>query len=368
METVVEKFFENACHYPDKLAVIFEDEEVSYGELRDAVIRLASWFKLQDVAVGDRIIIQAAFCKWYIAACYAAHLCGAIFVPIEKAVTQETLHSVIERMGAKVVLSRFTPDGVVSLSYRGIEAALSDVEEQPWEFPTEDLVANIMLTSGTTGPQKGVMLTQKNLATNCLSRIREMGVKEGDVGITSMPLNHVGCLRIWQTALYNGSTYILLDGIIKLRKFYEFIEKYNVSSIYMSPSAAASMEQLSQEKLHEYASQIDYVHIGTSPLQGPQRDFLRRMLPQSRLFNVYGSTENGNISAYRFDCDEKDVHCVGKPWKGIHIKILNSELRELDCGEAGCVAIQTEMNCKGYWDMPELTESVYHNGYFLRNR
>lgn len=367
MKTVVEKLFENADRHPNKLAVVFEGEEVTYGELRDAVISLASWFKLHGVATGDRIVVQAAFCKWYITACYAAHLCGAIFVPIEKNVSEETLRGVIKRMGAKAVISKLAPDGVVSLRYQDIDTVLSDVAVQPWEFPAEDLVADIMLTSGTTGPQKGAMLTQKNLAVNILVRWHGLEIKEDSVGITIMPLNHVGSSRMWDTAVYSGSTYIFLDGIIRIGKFYEFIEKYHVTIFNMTPSALVAMEQLSGDKLHEYATQIDHAHIHSTPIQESHQEFLRRMLPQSKLYFSYSTSENGTVALLRFDRDTKDIRCAGKLCEGVNIKILDDSMNELACGKQGRVAIQTDMNCLGYWEMPELTESVYHNGYFLSN-
>lgn len=365
--TVVEKLFENADRHPDRLAVIFESEEVSYGELRDAVIRLASWFKLQGVETGDRIVVQAAYCKWYIAASYAAHLCGAIFVPIEKTVTSETLQGVIERMSTRFVISHLEPDGVVSLRYREMDSVLAEVEEQLYKFPSEDLVANIMLTSGTTGSQKGAMLTQKNLAVNSFVRWHEFKVKEDSVGITILPLNHVGSSRMWDTAIYSGSTYIFLDGIIKIRKFYEFMEKYHVTLFNMPPSGIASLEQLSGSKLHEFAGQIDYAYVHAAPIQELQQEFLRQMLPQSRLYYSYGTSENGTVSLLRFDRDIKDIRCTGKPCEGVNIKIVDDGLNELECGRQGRVAIRTDMNCLGYWGMPEFSKSIYHNGYFLSN-
>lgn len=367
MVSLVEKFFQNAERHPDKLAVIFENEEVTYGELRESVIRLTSWFKLQGVEVGDRIVVQAAYCKWYVAACYAAHLCGAIFVPVEKTLTEETIRSAIKQMDAKIVISMFELLNVISLKYQDMDKILSDVEEQPWEFPRENWVTNIMMTSGTTGPQKGAMLTHENMVVNSRNRIREMGISKNDIGITTMPLNHVGSMRMWQAALYNGSTYILQDGMWNLRAFYGFMEKYPVSSMYISPSGIAVIEQLSQNKLHEYAGQIDYVHVGASLLQKPQRDFLKKMLPHSRLYNVFGSTETGTVVLYRFDLYDKDIYCVGKPFSGVEVRILDDNLQEVSCGDQGRVAFRSAMNCKGYWKMPELTEEVYYDGFFLTN-
>lgn len=367
MKTVVEKLFENADLHPDKLAVVFENEEVTYGQLKDAVVRLTSWFKLHGVQAGDRVIVQAAYCKWFVAACYAAHLCGAIFVPVEKNVSETALEDSLGRMRAKAVISKLPPKDVPSLNYSSMDTELADIEIQPWVFPDLESVGNIMLTSGTTGAPKGVMITQKNLAASCANRIRDMYIPKDDIGLTYMPLDHVGSMRMWHTALYNGSTYILQDGLMDLRQFYAFIGKYSVRSMYLSPSAVAILEQLSQDKLHEYADQIDYVHVGASLLQKPQRDYLKRMLPKSRLYNVLGSTETASVSLYRFDEVEKDVNCVGKPFQGVKVRILDENLQELPVGEHGRMAFRSDMNCKGYWERPELTEKAYYDGFFITN-
>lgn len=284
MKTVVEKLFENADRFPDKLAVVFEKEEVTYGQLKDAIIRLASWFKLHGVAEGDRIIAQAVYGKWFIAAYYAAHLCGAIIAPVEKALTQATLQDTVDRMQAKVAISWLEPTAQVSLNYGNVEAELSGVELQPHTFPDLDLVANIMLTSGTTGTPKGAMLTQRNLAVNSMVRWHEFENNESTIGMTILPLTHVGSSRMWDTAVYSGGSYIFLDGLFKIRTFIDFLKKYHVTAFNMSPSGIAAIEQLSGDKLSDFADQIEYVYVHAAPMQVKCQDFLRRVLPKSRLW------------------------------------------------------------------------------------
>lgn len=367
MKTVVEKLFENADRFPDKLAVVFEKEEVTYGQLKEAIIRLASWFKLHGVEQGDRIIAQAEFGKWFISAYYAAHLCGAIIVPVEKRLTHETLQSVVDRMDSKVAVTWLDAAAPVSLNYGDIETELADVEEQPWTLPDLDLVANIMLTSGTTGTPKGAMLTQRNLAANCLVRIHELQFADDMVGITFLPLNNVGTSRLWDTAIYHGSTFIFLDGLYKMRKLFEFADLYHVKALDTTPSGVVSIGQLSQNRLHDFADQIELAYIHAAPIQEPQRAFLREMLPNSRLFYSYGSSENGTVSLLRFDQYDKEICCVGIPCTGVDISILDDGMNELPKGQQGRVAIRDEMNFKGYWDMPELTASVFHGDWFLSN-
>ena len=73
------------------------------------------------------------------------------------------------------------------------------------------------------------------------------------------------------------------------------------------------------------------------------------------------------MSLLRFDRDEKDIRCSGRPCEGVEIRILDDDMSELPRGRQGRVAIRTEMNFKGYWAMPELTASVYHGDWFLTN-
>ena len=367
MKTVVEKLFENADRHPDKLAVVFENEEVTYGQLKDAIIRLASWFKLRGVTEGDRIIAQAHYGKWYIAAYYAAHLCGAIIVPVEKTLTQETLKSTVERMEARAAVSWLAPAALVSLNYGDADRELAGVEIQPYTFPDLDLVANIMLTSGTTGTPKGAMLTQRNLVANSVIRLSELHVAKNDVAITLVPINHVGCTKMLDSNMYNGSTYILLDGIIKIRKFYECFEKYRVTSFNLPPAFIALLEQLSEERLYDFADQIDFCELHASAVSETQKVFLKRVLPKSRLYYDYGSSEAGIVTLLQFDTEEKDIRCVGIPCQGVDVRILNEDLMEVPRGEQGRIASRSEINFKGYWAMPELTSSVYYNGFYLSN-
>ena len=367
MKTVVEKLFENADLHPDKLAVVFENEEVTYGQLKDAVIRLAGWFRLRGVAEGDRVVAQAHYGKWFIAAYYAAHLCEAVIVPVEKALTQETLQAVVERMDARAAVSWLAPAAPISLNYGEIEMELAGVEEQPYTFPGLDLTANIMLTSGTTGTPKGAMLTQRNLAVNSMVRWHEFENNENTMGITILPLNHVGSSRMWDTAVYSGGAYIFLDGLFRIRTFFDYITRYHITAFNISPSGIASIEQLSGDKLYEYAEQIDYAYVHSALMQEPQRAFLQRVLPKSRLYYSYGSSENGTMSLLRFDREERDIRCSGRPCEGVEIRIVDDDLRELPRGRQGRVVVRSEMNFRGYWAMPELTASVYHGDWFLTN-
>ena len=367
MKTVVEKLFENADLHPDKLAVVFENEEVTYGQLKDAVIRLASWFKLHGVAEGDRIIAQAHYGKWYIAAYYAAHLCGAAFIPVEKTLSDKTLSSIIQQMSAKVVVSWLAPHAEISLSYGELDELADKVELQPWAFPDPGSVGAILLTSGTTGTPKGAMLTNKNIAAIADVIVHEANIPENDIGITFLPLNHAAPMRRMDAAVYGGSTYIFIDGVFKLHLFYAYISKYHVTSFYVPPSGITVLQQFSQDKLYEYSDQIQYVYIVGSVMQEPQREFLKRVLPKSTLLYIYGTSENGTLSMLHFDHLQKDIRCTGKPCKGVDIRVLDENYHDVHVGKTGRLAIRSDMNFLGYWDMPEITDSLYCGDYFLSN-
>lgn len=96
-----------------------------------------------------------------------------------------------------------------------------------------------------------------------------------------------------------------------------------MTSLDLASSSIAALERLSKDKFHEYVDRIDYVYTIGALMQKPQRDFVRRMLPQSKLFCAYGPSENGMVSLYRYNWNAKDARCAGVPCRGVDVRILD---------------------------------------------
>ncbi len=366
--TIVERIRMHAEAHHDKLAVVFENEQITYGELWDKIEKFAGLISEMGVKTGDRVIVQAAYTNRFVIACYGCHLAGAVFVPIEKNADKSMVEDIAKHVEAGLILSNYEFDLHPHLTYESLEEKVCGFcSHYKFSFPTPDMIADMMFTTGTTGAPKGVVLSHKNILKTALVRVHEVEIKENNVGITLVPLNHVAPMRELYLNGYMGGTFIFLDGITKMKRMFSLIEEYKVTSLYLPPANITILQQLSRDRLHSFAEQIDYVYTASAPMQESQRAFMRQMLPHSRLYFSYGSSENGSVCLHRYDRDEKDITCVGKPCIDVDVKVVNDDFTPVKPGETGTIMIKSDMNTVGYWQRDDLNQSVFKDGYFLSN-
>ena len=108
-----------------------------------------------------------------------------------------------------------------------------------------------------------------------------------------MPLNHSFGIRRYQSDMVNGGTVCLLNGMAMIGNLWKMLERYHASSMAISPATLGMIFHLSDEQIAEYAGQIEYIQIGSAPLPETDKEKLLRCLPNTRLYNFYGSSEAG---------------------------------------------------------------------------
>ncbi len=368
METIVERLFINAKKNPEKTAVVFENESIDYRMLGNRTLQCFRYFKECGVSASDKIIIQGKYTTWFVACVFAAHLCNAVAVPVDKKPSEAAVLSLAKRVGAKLVITDFPIDRENNILFSDLEdRSKFDETFDTIVFPPIDSTADMMFTTGTTGNSKGVEITHGSLSIGAMVRMHEYEVKADNVGITLVPLNHVAPMWFLYLSIYNGSTFIFLDGMSRIKLMYDYMDYYNVSSMYIPPASISLISVLSKDKLHSYAGQMDYVVTSSAPMQVSQQNYMREMLPKTRLLFSYGSSENGIVSLHRYHKDFRDITCCGRPCIGVDVRIVDDDYAEVSEGGPGRIIIRSEMNMKGYYQMPELNAAAFRNGWFLSN-
>ena len=189
-------------------------------------------------------------------------------------------------------------------------------------------------------------------------------MKEDNVELIPAPLNHSHGLRRYYANMLCKASVVLSTGVMNLLGFFNAIEKYNVTAIDLVPTALTILLKLSKNKFGEYKDRLRYIQFGSAPLMQADKDKLKELLPNTRLYNFYGSTESGCIAIYDFNDSKDKSSCIGKPTVNARIFAVDENRNEMETSreKTGLLASFGKMNMIGYWKDEAETAAALENG------
>lgn len=396
--SIAEAVLAHGRKHPGKLAVADPERTYSYGELAKAAVIAAGVLHDRSVERGDYVLVECTQKAEFLILDLACELLGAVFVPLEKKMTESRVRSIYQDTGAKCVISE-TDYAAVGVSY-GIAQIMEDVGErygqgtdtvkEPFDRGMEiagrqsgkrsdtgpemlengesaglskDSLAEILFTTGTTGQPKGIMISHRaNLA---IAENISCGTKmsEDTVELIPMPLSHSHGLRTCYANLLNGSAVVIVDGVMNIALLFRLIDELQVNALDISPTLAKLLLKIARKGLAKCSERMDYIEIGTAFLDDELKAQLKALFPSTRLYNFYGSTEAGRSCV--LDFNEMDFSgCIGYPSKNASFLIVDDERRPIESSKEnpGLVAVSGSMMMDGYFGSEELTRATLVDG------
>ena len=194
-------------------------------------------------------------------------------------------------------------------------------------------------------------------------------MKPGNVEIIPMPLNHSFGIRRYQSDMINGGTVCLMNGMALIGNLWKMLEQYHATSMAISPATLGMIFHLSGDRISEYADQIDYIQVGSAPLPETDKEKLLRYLPNTRLYNFYGSSEAGCSCILEFSRQNKNG-CIGYPTVNSLVRFIDGEGNVIENGSEKQPALLGwggTIVMEGYYNDPELTAKTVVDGYVMTN-
>lgn len=371
--SVVEAVFSHAENTPDKLCLADETRSVTYSQYKEEICKMASHLVSLGVEKSDRVLVEASQTVSYLGLELALQLIGAVFVPIERNCAWNKIVRLISVSGAKFAVTMKPAQENVEVKVLTLAEIVkaSEKEEQYkyGSFPESDDVSEILFSTGTTGAEKGIIISHDNniaLAENVMYGVKML---EDNVEMIPSPLNHSHGLRRYYGNMVKGATVILITGAMNVLKFFQMMDQYKVNSLDLVPTALSVLLKLSKNKFAEYKDIIRYIQFGSAPLVVADMEAIKGMLPNTRLYNFYGSTESGCICIYDFNTDKDKPKCIGKPAHNVKIVIVDEDRNEIESSpdSTGLVASFGRMNMLGYWNDEAETAKVMADGFVYSN-
>ncbi|MDE2377306.1 AMP-binding protein [Bradyrhizobium sp.] len=372
----------NAAFAPDKPAIHFEGESMSYAAFAARIERTASALKIElGVSRGDRVAILSLNRPDYLVLLYACARLGAMLVPLNWRLAAAEQLFILSDASVKVLaleqaFAAILPElewslpgiAVVGLDFdppRGlaIQPLLTRAGSNG-RNPHTDLSCPLLIvyTSGTTGRPKGAVLRQEALFWNGVMSQHMHNMTSDDHVLTVLPFFHVGGLNIQTTpALQLGATVTIharfapdaaLATIERERPTLTVLVPATIQAVTDHPAWATT--DLSSLKAVATGSTIVPPHL--------IERFVRRDVP---VLQVYGSTETCPISIYtRLGGDLSREGSTGLQGLCCEAKIIGDSGAELPPGAPGEIAVRGPNVFFEYWGNAQATREALRDGWY----
>jgi long-chain acyl-CoA synthetase len=360
--TIEQYIWNNATLTPDKVAIISGKNSATYKQLCERILAAKKKLEQEGLQKNDRIVLAAGKQIEFAYIYFGAHLAGYGIIPIDSATEPTRLEYILKTTNAKLLIGFDQSELQISkLSLKDFKDLEGESFSTP-SFRTDNEVADILFTTGTTGEPKGVPLTYENemaAASNINTFIKN--TKE-DVELLALPISHSFGLGRLRCCLVNGQTIILLGNFANVKKLFRIMSEQHVTGFTMVPASWRYLQKFTGDKLGEFADQLHYIEMGSAYFSAEEKKNLADLLPHTRVCMHYGLTEASRSAFMEFHDDGEHLGSVGKPSPNTDIKIFDEQGTELKPNEEGEICVKGAHVTHGYLNHP--IEASFFGDYF----
>jgi fatty-acyl-CoA synthase len=383
--------------FPKKRAIVCGGERWTYQEFYERVNRLSHCLKNWGVRKDDKVAVLHPNCHTFLEAYYSVAQMGVISVPINIRLSPGEISFILQDSESKVLIA----DPMFQDKIDAIRGEILKIEKILWtgkekvgrgsidydyetalgqnvaaEFPRPSLsdedVAQIYYTSGTTGRPKGVMLSHKNVTAHALGTIAEIHLTDRDVWIHVAPLFHLADAWATWAITWVGGTHVMVREF-NSKVVLETIQKERVTLTNLIPTMLNLMVNDPDAGKYDYRS-LRVLLSGGAPIAP---EVVRKIVETFKCdyIQTYGMTETSpyltlsilkeHLNRLPYEDRLRFKSKTGREFLGVELKVVNDRGGEIkkDEKEVGEIIVRGDIVTKGYWKLPEETAKSIKNGW-----
>lgn len=370
--------------YPNKIAVIEEEHETSYAELKSLADRFAGALYEKGFRKGDMLAIMLPNCLEYIISFYAVQQLGGTAVQVNPMYRPRELQHILEDSGAKWFvgyeeqIQKLEKIGftdkltiIVTNGEKGNVNNLSSWIEKVKNPPpnvTVDVkndIAILQYTGGTTGRSKGVMVTHFNVVSNLyqnkVSTIVDVNQNPYERVIGIAPMFHAMGLTSMNGTILWGGTFKAVKRF-DLNLVVQMIKNFKPTMFSGSPTmyiALLNHPKIKQEDLQSITS----FSSGSSPLSVEVMNRFEE-LSGTPIIEAYGLSE-ATTMVTKNPRGVRKPGSIGIPVPSTDCRIVDTETgtKDVELGQPGELIIKGPQVMKGYWKNEKETANALREGW-----
>ncbi|MEW6079106.1 MAG: class I adenylate-forming enzyme family protein [Thermodesulfobacteriota bacterium] len=343
---------------PDAFAIQSFNLNLTYGQLLIIIQKFAATFRRSGVKPGQIVALMIADPSWHWILTLA--LFHEAAVPCSS--SKYTLTN--ENLGIDWVLSdRAEFDGGPAgrhlfIDSAWVQKALSgEPLTDPLDYPDEDSVCRLILTSGTTGASKAVALTVRTLEIRLSLSWFYWATPGREMNM--MPIGTTGGFATALNILAAGNVFF---AVPRNRSVLDAVNFFKINSLIGSPMQIRSMVQDIQNG-KPYEGSVRILRSAGGAIAPLLLKNIKENLCE-KVMNVYGSTEAGPIGAISESNDHAAASIAGFPLPNVRIQIVNQSHEILPQGQEGTIRVRTPGMVHEYYKDPVATSSFFRDGWF----
>lgn len=365
--TAFQEIASQASKTPNRVAVTFDDRDLSYSQLLTMANQLSHYLRKSGVQRGDLVGVCMPRSLEMLASTLALWQIGAAYVPLDPAYPTDRLRMMVDDAELKLVISMSKlPTEIVPANVDVVD--LIEVRPQLQLMPVTPVsvdrsasdIAYVIYTSGSTGKPKGVQVPQGSVV-NFLHAMREqpaMSQEDRLLAITTLSFD-ISVLELF-LPLTIGAQVVIADqaSVVDGKQLRNLIDKHAITYMQATPST--------WRMLLEDGWEGDCTLKALCGGEAFPRDLAKRLHSKCReVWNMYGPTET-TVWSTAFQITDPDLPIyIGKPIANTQLYVLDSNMQQVPIGASGELYIGGAGVTCGYLNRPELTaERFVENPFF----
>ena len=387
---LVNEFLEHSAdRFPDKAALICEDERFTFSEIENSANSLSCALIEGGLQRQDRAGVFVEPSVESVVSIFGILKAGGVFFVINPQVKARKLEYILNDNGARVLITDMAHlkeveavlprcrglktiiitdydcvdkdaveyDGLDVVSYREI---LKRCPSKRPEVSCNDIaLASLIYTSGSTGVPKGVMCTHLNMVSAANSIIEYLENRPEDIILNVLPLSFdYGLYQVLMSFKFGG-TVVLEKSFIYPYRIIDLIIKERVTGFPIVPAIAAILFRMMNLEKYDFSS-LRYITNTAQALPVKYIKQMQKIFRGVKIYSMYGLTECKRVSYLPPEELGKRPTSVGKAMPNCEVYIVGDDGEKITAaGEVGELVVRGPNVMKGYWNLADETERVF---------
>jgi len=375
-----------AIERPNKFAILFKDEKITFSNLNTFSNRIANRLLNVGVKKGDRVVLLFQNCPEFCVAYFAILKIGAIAVLLDFRLSPAEMEPIFQEAGVSAIITNVRQkvfidrvlktvptlqhivvtgaEGEDIRDWHSYEEIIEKESSEKISIPLQEEDESLYLyTSGTTGRPKGVVLTNDHLTCFPETLHHAVLISEQDTHGLVLPISHITGPCILNLMVESGMSVSVIEEM-KPKKILDAVQNHRITFFHSSPTIFQMILSIPHWERYDCSSLRAIAMMGMVVPEQLMKEFGERY-PHLQPLRGYGTTETSPLLTHTHLKDgPRKMASDGKAAPRVELKIIDRDGKEVEVGQIGEIIARGPQIMKGYFKDREATAKKIKNGWY----